>query len=397
MHDGVWFEAIQNPYGDDKVMAACGLFGILDTSGRPMGASDIVRAMANMHDRSNGLGGGFAAYGIYPEHADLHALHIMYMRDDARPQAEAILRDRFTIARAEPVPTRSTARLSNPPDFWRYFVSTEGQDRQGPSDDYVIQQVMRVNTDVPGAFVFSSGKDMAVFKGVGYPEDIAEYFRLDDYKGYMWVGHGRFPTNTPGWWGGAHPFNILDWTVVHNGEISSYGTNVRYLEMFGYHCTMQTDTEVVAYAVDLLVRRHGLSVELAADVLAPPFWSDIEREDQETQAVQRALRQVYGSLLLNGPFTVIIAHQGEMIGLTDRIRLRPLTAAIKGDRLYLSSEEASIRLVSPELDRVWTPTGGEPVVGRLGVPLREAPPTFEVAAARPKSAVGSAERTAQKA
>jgi len=397
MHDGVWFEAIQNPYGDDKVMAACGLFGILDTSGRPMAASDIVRAMANMHDRSNGLGGGFAAYGIYPEHADLYALHIMYMRDDARPQAEAILRDRFTIARAEPVPTRSTARLSNPPDFWRYFVSPQGDHRQGPDDDYVIQQVMRVNTGVPGAFVFSSGKDMAVFKGVGYPEDIAEHFRLDDYRGYMWVGHGRFPTNTPGWWGGAHPFNILDWTVVHNGEISSYGTNVRYLEMFGYHCTMQTDTEVVAYAVDLLVRRHGLSVELAADVLAPPFWNDIERENQETQAVQRALRQVYGSLLLNGPFTVIIAHQGEMIGLTDRIRLRPLTAAIKGDRLYLSSEEASIRLVSPELDRVWTPTGGEPVVGRLGVPLREAPPTFEVAAARPKSVVGSAERTALKA
>jgi len=390
MRDSVWFKAMQNPYGDDKVMAACGLFGILDTSGHRMAASDIVRAMANMHDRSNGLGGGFAAYGIYPEHADLYALHIMYMRDDARAQAEAILRDHFTIASAEPVPTRSTARLSNPPDFWRYFVSPHGEHRQGPSDDYVIQQVMRVNTGVPGAFVFSSGKDMAVFKGVGYPEDIAEYFRLDDYRGYMWVGHGRFPTNTPGWWGGAHPFNILDWTVVHNGEISSYGINVRYLEMFGYHCTMQTDTEVVAYAVDLLVRRHGLPVELAADVLAPPFWSDIERENEETQALQRALRQVYGSLLLNGPFTVIIAHQGEMIGLTDRIRLRPLTAAIKGDRLYLSSEEAAIRLVSPELDRVWTPTGGEPVVGRLGVPLREAPAPHESPALHLERAVESA-------
>jgi hypothetical protein len=86
-----------------------------------------------------------------------------------------------------------------------------------------------------------------------------------------------------------------------------------------------------------------------------------------------------------------------MIGLTDRIRLRPLTAAIKGDRLYLSSEEAAIRLVSPDLDRVWTPTGGEPVVGRLGVPLREAPPTSEVPAPRLKGAVGSAGRTAQKA
>jgi hypothetical protein len=32
---------------------------------------------------------------------------------------------------------------------------------------------------------------------------------------------------------------------------------------------------------------------------------------------------------------------------------------------YLSSEEASIRLISPELDSVWTPGGGEPVVSEL--------------------------------
>jgi glutamate synthase domain-containing protein 1 len=373
MRTEAWFQTIQNPHRDDKVMAACGLFGVLDTGGRRMGASDIVRAMANMHDRSNGLGGGFAVYGLYPEHAGLYSLHIMYMREEARPEAEAILQAHFTIAHAEPVLTRPSARVSDAPDFWRYFVSPRS-DHQESTDDRVFEQVMRINTGVPGAFVFSSGKDMAVFKGVGYPEDIAEFFRLDDYQGYMWVGHGRFPTNTPGWWGGAHPFNVLDWTVVHNGEISSYGINARHLEMYGYHCTMQTDTEVVAYAVDLLMRRHGLPIEVAADVLAPPFWSDLERADEDTQALHRTLRQVYGSLLLNGPFTVIIAHEGEMIGLTDRIRLRPLTAAVKGDRLYLSSEEASIRLVSPDLDRVWTPTGGEPIVGRLGVPLREAPP-----------------------
>ena len=59
-----------------------------------------------------------------------------------------------------------------------------------------------------------------------------------------------------------------------------------------------------------------------------------------------------------------------MIGLTDRIRLRPLTAATCGSRLYLSSEEAPIRLISPQLDAVWTPLGGEPVVGRLGEMLQ---------------------------
>jgi len=51
--------------------------------------------------------------------------------------------------------------------------------------------------------VVSSGKDVGVFKGMGYPEDIADYFRIEDYSGYMWAAHNRFPTNTPGWWGGA--------------------------------------------------------------------------------------------------------------------------------------------------------------------------------------------------
>jgi glutamate synthase domain-containing protein 1 len=84
-----------------------------------------------------------------------------------------------------------------------------------------------------------------------------------------------------------------------------------------------------------------------------------------------ALRQVYGSLLLNGPFTVIIAHQGEMIGLTDRIRLRPLTVGTKDSVLYLSSEEAAIRLICPDLDRAWIPVGGEPVIGSLERPLQK--------------------------
>lgn len=88
---------------------------------------------------------------------------------------------------------------------------------------------------------------MGCFKAVGYPEDVGEFYMLDQYEAYIWTAHGRFPTNTPGWWGGAHPFNILDWSIVHNGEISSYDTNRRYIEQFGYICTMQTDTEVITY------------------------------------------------------------------------------------------------------------------------------------------------------
>ena len=37
-----------------------------------------MKAIANMHVRGNGLGGGFAAYGIYPEYKDYYAFHLMF-------------------------------------------------------------------------------------------------------------------------------------------------------------------------------------------------------------------------------------------------------------------------------------------------------------------------------
>jgi glutamate synthase domain-containing protein 1 len=264
-------DEINNPYHDDKLIDACSIFGMMDTSGKRFSGEDVVRAITNMHVRGNGLGGGFAIYGLYPEYAEFYALHIMYLSQEGQAEVEAFLKQRFHVIHAEEVPVKPVPAIVNPPLVWRYFLEVKSEETKGQSeDDYVVDRVMELNTNIKDAFVFSSGKDMAVFKGVGYPEEIAEYFCLDEYEGYLWTAHGRFPTNSPGWWGGAHPFSILDWTVVHNGEISSYGINRRYLEQFGYNCTMRTDTEVVAYAVDLLVRKHGLPIEVAAKIMAPP-------------------------------------------------------------------------------------------------------------------------------
>jgi glutamate synthase domain-containing protein 1 len=359
-----------NFYLDDKVIDACSIFGMMDTTGRCFSGGDIVKAIANMHVRGNGLGGGFAVYGLYPERAELYAFHIMFLSNEGKVETENFLKSRFRMVHYEVIPAQPTKAIVNPPQVWRYFVDVSSELCTAQSaDDYVVNRVMEINTSISDAFVFSSGKNMGVFKGVGYPEEIGEYFGLEQYKGYLWTAHGRFPTNSPGWWGGAHPFSILDWTVVHNGEISSYGTNRRYLEQFGYKCTMQTDTEVIAYAVDLLIRKHGLPVEIMAKVMASPFWDQIERLPELERDLVRALRQVYGSLLLNGPFTIIIANRGQMIGLTDRVRLRPLTAGTKGQILFISSEEAAIRLISPQLDKVWIPVGGEPIIGTLHKPL----------------------------
>jgi glutamate synthase domain-containing protein 1 len=362
----------ENRYGDDKVFDACGLFGIMDVTGQCFSGSDIVRGITNMNERTNGLGAGFAVYGCYPDHADCYAFHVLYTDLDSRSLVEAFLRDNFILVSCEEIPHQPGSSLDEPPLMWRYFLRVDETDEDCVllgEEEYVVSRVMTINSTVEGAYIYGSGKNVGVFKGVGFPDQIAEYFGLEDYSGYLWTAHGRFPTNTPGWWGGAHPFCVLDWTVVHNGEISSYGTNRRFLEMHGYHCTMRTDTEVIAYIADLLMRRHRLPIELAAKVMSPPLWLEIDRMSTEKQSLHRVLRQVYSSVLVNGPFTVIIARQGEMVGLTDRIRLRPLTAAIGDNRLYVASEEAPIRLICPKPQRVWTPVGGDPIIGRLGEPL----------------------------
>jgi glutamate synthase domain-containing protein 1 len=348
----------------EKDIQACALFGVVDRSGKLFDSNIAINAMKNMKVRGNGLGAGFAVYGIYPKYKDYYALHIMFQDGniEAKKKVDDFLNKNFDVVYDEEIPTNPEANVVDPPIVWKYFVVPKQDEK---SDDYVVSKVMYINTRIDDAYVFSSGKDMGVFKGVGFPEDVAEFFMLSEYRGYIWVAHSRFPTNTPGWWGGAHPFCILDWTVVHNGEISSYGTNRRYLEMYGYYCTLFTDTEVMAYAIDLLMRRQKFPIEVVAKIFAPPMWDVIEHMDEEKKRLYTTLRMIYGPLLVNGPFTVIVARHGEIFGLTDRIRLRPITAGEKGNRLFLSSEEAAIRAVSPNLDRVWTPHGGEPIIGRI--------------------------------
>lgn len=346
----------------------CSISGFICEDGRRVSGEDIIRSITNMHDRGNGLGGGFAAYGIYPDRQDLYAFHLMFDHAAAKEAADRVIGADFEVDIEEIIPTRKWPTITDAPTFVRYFVSPKTlrlEELELTEDDFVVDRVMHINAEIPGAFVVSSGKNMGAFKGVGYPEDVGRFFKIEEYEAWTWISHGRFPTNTPGWWGGAHPFTILDWAIVHNGEISSYGTNRRYLEMFGYKCTMMTDTEVTAYIFDFLLRRHKLPIEIASLAVASPFWTQIEHMDPEKAEMVKAIRQVYGSALINGPFAIILGHSGGMIGLNDRVKLRPLVAARKGETLYVASEEAGILEICDSPDAVWMPNAGQPVIGEL--------------------------------
>jgi glutamate synthase domain-containing protein 1 len=136
---------IINPFGNDKDFAGCSIFGMMNLEGNRFGSKDPVRAISNMHDRSNGLGGGFAVYGIYPEYKDAYALHVMYLSPDAKEKTDRILASNFNILHDEEMQTRP-ANVIDPPLVWRYFVQPNKNRPEGQSDDECVLQTVCVLT-----------------------------------------------------------------------------------------------------------------------------------------------------------------------------------------------------------------------------------------------------------
>lgn len=352
--------------GRIRIPSGCAIAAVVSKEGTRMSGRAIVEAMKPMHDRSNGLGGGFAGYGIYPDYREFYALHLFFDCRDTRKTCEAFLKEYFEVVKGELIPTRKIPEITDEPIIWRYFVAPLKSvlaSLQLDEKEFVARTVMKINTEIKGAYVFSSGKNMGTFKAVGFPEDVGVFYRLDEYEGYSWTAHGRYPTNTPGWWGGAHPFTLLDYSVVHNGEISSYDANRRFIEMFGYKCTLQTDTEVITYILDYLIRVQGLTLREAASVIAAPFWSTIEnKKDEEEKRVLKYLCTVFPSLLITGPFSIVFGFNGGLMALNDRLKLRSMVVGEKNDRVFIASEEAAIRVMEPDAENIWAPAGGEPVI-----------------------------------
>jgi len=141
-------------------------------------------------------------------------------------------------------------------------------------------------------------------------------------------------------WERPDPFNLHDWSVVENGKITSYGTNRRYIESFGYTCSMSTDSEIITYLIDLLV---GVTVlrSTSPSGRSPPLSGGYRPDAKAERDLNRAIRLAYGSAAMNGPFTVVVANPDMMVGFTDRSKLRPMVVGECGDRLVYIERRGS--------------------------------------------------------
>ena len=96
------------------------------------------------------------------------------------------------------------------------------------------------------------------------------------------------------------------------------------------------------------------------DMIALEKISDPEKRDK-----LRYLRTVFPSLLVTGPFSIILGFDGGLMALNDRLKLRSMVVGEHGSRVYIASEEAAIRAMDPEAGNIRYPKGGEPVIVTL--------------------------------
>ena len=118
--------------------------------------------------------------------------------------------------------------------------------------------------------------------------------------------------------------------------------------------------------MDYLLRRQKLSLQDAANVIAAPFWSTIESiKDTEEKERLKFLRTVFSSLLITGPFSIVFGFNGGLMALNDRLKLRSMVVGEKDDKIFIASEESAIRVMEPNAENIYAPSGGEAVIVKV--------------------------------
>jgi glutamate synthase domain-containing protein 1/glutamate synthase domain-containing protein 3 len=393
----------------------CGVTGFACTV--PVGGRFIYEPSVQMQNRGNGKGGGIAAVGLVPEEMgvsrevlDSHYLLQIALLD---PTCHAELERRFVLPHFDVALSTRQPHVDDhrdipglevrPPEVHRYvvrvkpaalerFAESAGLTELAPrklEDEFVWRNSFQLN-DVyyaslgeKRAFVLSHGKNLLVYKLVGYAEQNVQYYRLQDTKAHVWIAHQRYPTKGRVWHpGGAHPFVGVNEALVHNGDFANYHSVCEYLRQRNIRQQFLTDTEVSVQLFDLWDRVYGYPLEYIIEALAPTTEHDFDQLPPEKQAVYRQIQATHVHASPDGPWFFIVARsqegQFQLLGITDTAMLRPQVFALSdGGQVQIGlvcSEkqaiDATLRSLAkedprfcPVADRYWNARGGSSTDG----------------------------------
>jgi len=381
----------------------CGVIGFISTA--PVKARYLMRALIQMHNRGNGKGGGIAAVGLDPHWLGVdektlksdYLVAVAYLDSSVKASVEKkldVVLDVEHSMRLEEADARELGLEVKPPEVWFYLCKPRRraveqlQKSTGLGDDAEDELVFRTSEDINRrfyadgkleAFVLSHGKNMFILKVVGYAEQVIQYYKLDELKAHVWIGHQRYPTRGRVWHpGGAHPFMAMHEALVHNGDLANYSSLVSYLHEHGYDPMFLTDTETGALLFDLYSRKMGYPLEHVIEAIAPTTERDIELLPVEKKKLYRTIQALHSHISPDGPWLFILARnipsedKHQLIGITDTSMLRPQVFALQHREhsiAIVASEKQALDAVLGELaaheegfdavaDKYWNARGG---------------------------------------
>ena len=168
-----------------------------------------------------------------------------------------------------------------------------------------------VRAVLPGAVLTSRGNSLAVMKGTGHPDALADAFRLAEASGYQGLAHTRMATESAVTSTGSHPYSVgPDQCMVHNGSFSNHATIRRELMAEGISFDSQNDTEVGARFVAKQLA-EGADVEKALRLLCERF---------------------------DGFYTLLVATENSFAVVRDAIACKPAVIAETDQWVAMASE-----------------------------------------------------------
>ena len=103
--------------------------------------------------------------------------------------------------------------------------------------------------------------------------------------------------------------------------------------------------------------------------MSPRYYNELSTWPENQRRLAMAIRMTYRSAMVNGPFSILVGTNNPeptLFALTDRKKLRPMTAAISEDEntVFAASEECAFRRVKVKSD-TWAAVAGNPVIAQL--------------------------------
>ena len=72
------YTSLPDQYRNQRVFDGCGISGFINVNGDRISGEKVVDMLCILKERENGLGAGYAGYGIYPEYKDYYAFHFLF-------------------------------------------------------------------------------------------------------------------------------------------------------------------------------------------------------------------------------------------------------------------------------------------------------------------------------